>query len=219
MNIVITGAARGIGLELSKIALATTDARVLAVARTPSPALKALADKNLAIAGAEMTDPKCGDKIAAACADWPHIDVLINNAGMYAKGVSADDFIESFRVNSIAPFLITSALLPKLKKSPAAKVVQITSKMGSIQDNSSGGYEPYRASKAALNIINKSLAVDNPWLTTIVMHPGWVRTDMGGSNAPVEPIDSAKGIWKVLQGLKSGDTGKFFDFRGEHIPW
>ena len=95
----------------------------------------------------------------------------------------------------------------------------MTSMMGSIADNTSGGSYAYRASKAALNMINKSLSVDNSWLTTVVVHPGWVKTDMGGAGAPVEPRASALGIWKLVRGLKMKDSGHFFDFHGKELPW
>jgi len=127
--------------------------------------------------------------------------------------------MQSYQINTIAPFLMTKELLPLLKKSKAAKAVHVTSKMGSIDDNTSGGYYGYRSSKSALNMINKSLSIDNPWLSTIVIHPGWVKTDMGGSGAAVEVADSASGIWKVINNLTTKDSGQFFDFTGKKINW
>ena len=91
--------------------------------------------------------------------------------------------------------------------------------MGSIDDNSSGGYYAYRSSKAALNMLNKSLAMDNPWLTTIVVHPGWVKTDMGGSQAPLTVEESTEGIWKLIKSKGPADSGKFFDYRGQILKW
>lgn len=97
--------------------------------------------------------------------------------------------------------------------------MNITSKMGSIADNASGGYYAYRASKTALNMINKSLSVDQPWLTSVVVHPGWVQTDMGGAQAPLPVTESAKGIWALALELRPEDSGRFLDYRGTEIPW
>jgi len=223
MNVVVTGASRGIGLELTTIALNKGD-QVLAVARDPkrSRGLMALQKEfgdKLSLCAADVAHPEAAEMILNSVANWSAIDTLINNAGIFRKDERADDFLESFRVNSVAPFLVTKTLLPKLRKGNSPRVLQITSLMGSIEDNSSGGSYAYRASKAALNMLNKCLAVENNWLTTIVIHPGWVKTDMGGSGAPVEVAESAQGIWKVAHALKHADSGQFFDFRGKKLPW
>ncbi len=223
MNIIITGASRGIGLELTRLALEAGD-RVLAVARHPeeSAGLSELGKKfakTLQTAALELTEVRATGKIEAAMANWDGVDILINNAGVFHKGVQTKDFMDSFQVNAVVPFQVTTALLPKLRKSKTPKVVQITSLMGSIADNSSGGSEAYRASKSALNMLNKCLAIQNDWLITTLLHPGWVKTDMGGESAPVEPAESAAGIWKVIAGLSKKDNGAFFDFRGRSLPW
>ena len=223
MNIVITGTSRGIGLELTREAL-TRGHKVLAVARQPGDSeglshLKSQYPAQLLTAAVELTDPECGDKVAAAIHDWRSVDRLINNAGVYAKGEAVEDFLKSFHVNSVVPFLITKALLGKLRQGQSPKVVQITSLMGSIADNTSGGSYAYRASKAALNMINKGLAVENNWLTTVVMHPGWVKTAMGGAGAPMEASQSAHGLWAVIEGLKEKNSGHFYDFQGRELPW
>jgi NAD(P)-dependent dehydrogenase (short-subunit alcohol dehydrogenase family) len=150
---------------------------------------------------------------------WPSVDLLLNNAGVYHQGTKAEDFLDSFHVNTVIPFLLTQALLTALKKSAHAKVASISSLMGSIEDNSSGGSYAYRSSKTALNMINKGLAVDNPWLTAVVLHPGWVETDMGGKGAPVKIPDSAQGLWKVIDALTKEQTGSFIDFRGRKLHW
>lgn len=223
MNIIITGSSRGIGLELTNQALEAGD-HVLAVARRPSESrgLESLQEKfpkSLELLAADVADPEAPAKIEAAVEAWPAVDILVNNAGVYPEGYTREDFNRGFQVNSVAPFLITKALLPKLKKSKAPRAIQITSQMGSIEDCSSGGSFAYRASKAALNMLNKCLAIDSPWLVTIVMHPGWVKTDMGGEGAPVLKPQSAEGIWKVARKLKDGDSGKFYNFKGETLPW
>jgi len=222
MNILITGTSRGIGLELTKQALAKGHS-VLAIARQPGDSpdlqkLKAKAGDALNLFAADLENDGAAEKIAAAV-KWPHIDVLINNAGIYRKGESTQDFLDSFRVNSVAPFQVTRALLPKLKKSIQPKVVQITSLMGSIEDNTSGGSTAYRASKAALNMINKTIAQDEEGLITIVVHPGWVKTRMGGDEAPTGAEESALGIWKVIEKLTTQDSGALFDFEGDRLPW
>lgn len=223
MNVIITGASRGIGLELTSQALAAKH-QVIAVVRNlaKSPELKNLSEKfkeQLTVVEVDVSNPEAPAKVAAAANKWGSLDVLINNAGMYAKSDTAKDMLESFQVNTIAPYLMTKELLPILKKSKIPKVVHVTSKMGSIADNSSGGHYAYRSSKTALNMINKSLSCDFEWLTAIVIHPGWVKTDMGGQGATLEIKDSASGIWNVINKIKSPDSGAFYDFSGEEIPW
>ncbi len=222
MNIVITGTSRGIGLELARQAAARGD-KVLALARDVKAAalekLKREYPDLITTAALDVANPEAAARVTDALKSWSHVDVLINNAGVLNQGVGREEFLASFTVNSIAPFEITSACLPWLKKSANPRVVQITSLMGSIADNGSGGYYTYRASKAALNMINKSLALDNPWLTTFVIHPGWVQTDMGGKGAPTSVEDSARGIWAVAQNIKAESSGEFFDFRGKSLPW
>jgi len=224
MNVVITGAARGIGLELCRAALVRGD-RVFGISRTPEKSeglqglLKEFGDR-LQVFALDVTAADAGEKILFRMKDWKSIDILINNAGVLDESLSPKALMHSFQVNSIAPLLITQSLLPKLKLGSTAVVAQITSRMGSIADASSGGYYGYRASKAALNMFNKCLAMDNPWLTALVIHPGWVKTEMGGASAPVEPMDSAAGIWKVIQEAKTAKkSGHFQDYKGNPIPW
>lgn len=223
MNVVITGASRGIGLELTRQLLEHGD-EVVALARRPSASanLAALKDKfggRLLLVDVNLKDPDMQERVVAAVQSWPAVDLLINNAGILLQGERLEDFLESFHVNSVLPFYLTQALLPKLRASQRPRVVQLTSKMGSIADNASGGHCAYRASKTALNMLNMCLARDNSWLTTIVIHPGWVKTDMGGTAAPVEPADSAAGILRVAMELKPAQSGQFFDYQGKPLPW
>ncbi len=223
MNCIVTGASRGIGLELTKFAL-NQGHQVLAVVRSlaSSPELQQLKSQytlHLEICEADVTGPETPAKIASAVKHWPSVDLLINNAGIFEKEKTRAAMLSSFETNAIAPLFIAEAMLPLLQQAPAPKLVNITSKMGSIEDNTTGGYYSYRASKVALNMLNRSLALDNPWLISIVIHPGWVQTDMGGKAAPTSPKESAQGIWGVTEKLKSTDSGEFFDFKGEALPW
>lgn len=224
MNVVITGASKGIGLELCHVAL-NDGHDVLAVARTATKSkgltsLSADYKGKLSILDLDITDSSAPAQILKSTENWSAIDILINNAGMLDMAFDEKALLNSFRVNAIAPFLLAQALLPRLKKSAAPVLTQITSKMGSIEDAKSGGHYGYRASKAALNMFNKCLAVENPWLSAIVLHPGWVQTDMGGASAPVKVQDSARGIWTVTEAAKDKSySGKFFDYEGNALPW
>lgn len=222
MKVLITGVSRGIGLEMARLALGAGH-QLLAVARQPdsSAALAELARSHpgqLEVIGADLRDAGSATAIAAAVKDRG-LDLVLNNAGILREGETREDFMESFAVNTVAPFEVTRALLPQLRKSSNARVVHITSKMGSISDNTAGGHYAYRASKAALNMINRSLARDHAWLTAVVVHPGWVRTRMGGPEAPVRPEDSARGIWRLVESLDRKSSGRFFDFQGGELPW
>jgi NAD(P)-dependent dehydrogenase (short-subunit alcohol dehydrogenase family) len=224
MNVVITGASKGIGLELCNVAL-TQGHQVCAVSRTAtqSPGLKKLLSdfgKNLRTLDLDVASPTAGLQVLKAVKDWTGVDLLINNAGILDTSALEESLMNSFRVNAVAPFLLTQALLPKLKEAQKPAVLQITSRMGSIDDTQSGGHYGYRASKAALNMFNKCIAVENPWLVANVVHPGWVQTDMGGASAPVKPAESARGIWQVLENARvTGVSGSFFDYQGNKLPW
>jgi NAD(P)-dependent dehydrogenase (short-subunit alcohol dehydrogenase family) len=229
LRYVITGAGRGIGLELTRQAL-ERGVEVVAVVRDPakSKELQTLAREReglLRLVQADVTQWADVETLAREVSKSGSIDVLINNAGAFLDG--EDDFrnlelnkvARSFEVNSIGPMRVTQALLPLLEKSKDPKVVHITSLMGSIADNSGGGSYGYRMSKAALNMFMKSFANDFPAITTLVIHPGWVQTDMGGSQAPVHVRDSAKGILDVIGKATRKESGRFFDYEGDELPW
>jgi NAD(P)-dependent dehydrogenase (short-subunit alcohol dehydrogenase family) len=223
MKIVVTGISRGIGLELAREALKAGH-EVLGVAREPAAssdlaALQREYGNRLKVLAVELTDAGAAGAIAAATAGWGAVDLLLNNAGIYRRTDSRADFIDTFAVNTIAPFEITQALLPQLRRSAHPRVVQVSSRMGSIAENGSGGSYSYRASKSALNMLNMSLARDHDWLTAVVVHPGWVKTGLGGPEAPTSVEESAQGLWRVVTGLKPRDSGKFYDFQGQQIPW
>lgn len=227
-HFVISGAGRGIGLELAKQALAS-DNQVTAIARHPekSPRLQTLQKEykdHLKILSADVTDDSSIEGFARLLEGQP-VDVLINNAGAYLdddagfESLDLNKVIENFSINSVGPMRLTRALLPHLQKSECPKLVNITSLMGSIADNQGGGSYAYRMSKAALNMFAKSFSRDYPKITTLVIHPGWVKTDMGGENAPTLPSESARGILKVIASTPLQKSGHFYDFEGNELPW
>jgi len=167
------------------------------------------------------------DRLAQVLAD-ESIDMLINNAGIYPdsdkSGFGHTDYaewIEAFRINTMAPLKMAETFAAQIARGSQKTIVTITSKMGSITDNSGGGSYLYRSSKAAVNMVVKSLAIDLKPLgiIAVVFHPGWVKTDMGGPNAMISPEQSVSGIRKVIDGLVPADSGKFFGYDGQAIPW
>lgn len=222
MYVVITGTSRGIGLELTKVALSLGH-QVLAIARHPdaSPELIELKKnmKQMTILPLDLIDPRAHEIIAESVSHWPQVDLIINNAGILEKDETIEQFEKSFLINSIKPFFITQALLDKLKKSPKPISLQITSTMGSIMDNTSGDAYSYRASKAALNMIFKSLSIDQSWLISLLVHPGWVQTNMGGKSAPITPAESAQGIWRLIGSTEITQSGSFKNYLGKTLPW
>jgi NAD(P)-dependent dehydrogenase (short-subunit alcohol dehydrogenase family) len=215
---VITGANRGIGLELCR-QLAGRGDEVTAVCRNAGPDLPGLGVR--IIDGVDVTD---GESLAALAADFEpgSVDVLVNNAGVLERDDLGDvdpaALRRQFEVNAIAPLQVTRALLGRL--SDAAKVAIITSRMGSIGDNGSGAYYGYRMSKAAVNMAGASLAVDlRPrGVAVALLHPGMVATDMtGGNGIPVS--ESAEGLIARLDELDLSNTGTFWHANGEALPW
>jgi len=156
------------------------------------------------------------------------IDLLINNAGMYpdrASGsfgnTSTTEWIKAFEVNAIAPMKMAEAFVEHVSESQMKTIVTISSKMGSVADNTSGGSYLYRSSKAAANIITKSLSVDlRPrGIKIALLHPGWVKTDMGGPNALITAKESVSSMIALINRLGLQDSGKFLAFDGAEIPW
>lgn len=224
MHVVVTGTSRGIGLELVRLAL-DAGHQVLAVARRPQDSaglaeLKVAAGDRLKMLTADLLEPGAAEFIAGEVqGSGGVVDLLVNNAGILRETARREDFMDSFAVNAVAPFEITQALLPWLRRSTQPRVIHVTSKMGSIANNTSGGYYAYRSSKAALNMISRSLSLDHDWLTSVVVHPGWAQTDMGGPQATVPVAESARGIWRLATGAKRQDSGKFFDYLGKELTW
>lgn len=216
---IVTGANRGIGLSLTK-ALKERGGDVLAVCRKTSDALAALGVEVLE--GIDVADPESGPAVAKAVAGRK-IDLLINNAGilLWGDSIETPDFegmMKQFAVNAVGPMRITFALRNQLS---GAKVAFITSRMGSIADNGSGGAYGYRMSKAALNMAAVSVAHDlkSQRTAVVILHPGMVKTDMIGGRGQVEPDDAATGLLARIDDLTLETTGKFFHQNGEELPW
>ncbi|MES2013607.1 MAG: SDR family oxidoreductase [Pseudomonadota bacterium] len=224
-QVLITGANRGIGLEFTK-QYAQDGWRVLACCRNPqqATALQALATvhANIQLFSLDVADFAQIDALALQLKDQK-IDVLINNAGVYPDSSSgdADAWLEAFKINSIAPFKIASAFTPHIANSQLKKLATLSSKMGSMDDNTSGGSYVYRSSKAAVNMVMKSLSIDLKPLgiAVVTLHPGWVLTDMGGTNALIDTQTSVSGLRQVIQNLSLSNTGRFIAYDGKAINW
>jgi NAD(P)-dependent dehydrogenase (short-subunit alcohol dehydrogenase family) len=224
-TVLITGANRGIGLELAK-QYAGDGWSVIATARDPKNAdgLNALKGE-IRIEALEVTDAKQVQALAKALKGTA-IDVLLNNAGMLTGYESfgetdADSWLQTLHVNSIAPLKLTEALVEHVAASQQKKVASITSGMGSIGSHASSGAYAYRSSKAALNMVMVTAANElrARGISVAVISPGWVKTDMGGANATLNVTESAAGIRKVIDKLNVGISGQFFNYSGENLPW
>ncbi len=226
-TILITGANRGIGLGLVKNYLAH-GAHVIATCRSPEKAnaLKSLDSSPLEIMRLDVTDQTSIEELLSKLNGRP-IDVLINNAGIFGghpqglSDCSLADWAHVLKTNTIAPALLTAQLLPNLLAGRLKKIALITSEMGSIKKNSMGKYYMYRSSKAALNAVGRSMALDfeRNSISVVMIHPGWVQTDMGGANATTTVDDSVNGIVARIDELELNRSGQFVNFRGEELPW
>jgi NAD(P)-dependent dehydrogenase (short-subunit alcohol dehydrogenase family) len=224
-TILITGANRGIGLEFVR-QYAAEGWRVHAACRDPDKAAELKVVKgDVRLHRLDVTDEGQIDALEAALAGEP-IDILINNAGVRGMGDSfggteVAGWLETLRVNAIAPVRVSEGLITNLERGHRKLIVNITSRLGSVAENSSGGSYAYRSSKAALNMAAKSMSVDlkGRGITVVVFHPGWVQTDMGGSGAPVTPPESVAGMRAKIAKLTAADSGHFFNYTGQPIPW
>lgn len=225
----ITGSNRGIGLEFVR-SFAEDGWRVHACCRHPEKAdeLRRLSDKagdRMQVHRLDVTDGLKVASLARALADEP-IDLLLNNAGLYGPraGFGETDFDawqSVLAVNAFAPLRMAERFHKHVTRSRRKLIVNVSSRMGSIGDNRGGGAYIYRASKAALNAIAKSLSVDLAArdVTVVVLHPGWVRTEMGGPSAALTPAESVEGMRRVIDRLTPADNGRFFNHDGSEIPW
>ncbi len=230
ITILITGANRGIGFELTQ-QYAEAGWRVIACCREPDKAQGLDGVRNdyreqVSIHRLDVTNSEPIKALATSVEDTP-IDILLNNAGIYGQrddslgNIDEDKWLETFRVNTIAPIKVMEAFIDVVAASKRKVFASITSKMGSVADNTSGGSYVYRSSKAALNAAMKSAANDvkGRGISVVVIHPGWVRTDMGGPSGLLSVEQSAKSIRELLGRVSIEDTGKFFNYDGTVIPW
>lgn len=218
-TICITGASRGIGLALAR-QYKDRGAHVVAACRKPGDALRTLGVE--VVGGIDVTSDSAVSRLSKAIGTR-HVDILINNAGLLSDE-SLDDLDfermrQQFEVNSLGPLRVTAALRSKL--APGAKVAIITSRMGSIDDNTSGGRYGYRMSKCAVNMAGRSLAHDlkDAGIAVVILHPGFVRTDMTGGQGLVDPAESAAGLIARIDELTLETTGSFWHANGERLPW
>lgn len=226
-TVLITGANRGIGLGLTKHYL-RIGAQVTATYRNPADSEELLAlcgnYDNLKVRQLEITDYQAVHQLTH---EFEQLDILINNAGYYGpKGTSfgftdVEEWRKVLEVNTIAPLKLVEALYSKMKRSPIKQVACISSKVGSITENTSGGGYIYRSSKAALNSVVKSLHNDlnEEGFTVLALHPGWVQTRMGGPNALITVSESVAGLARVLENVTDKDSGGFYNYDGQPLPW
>lgn len=222
----ITGAARGIGHDLVRQALAAGDTVIATVRRGGENALDDLepGDGRLRILTMDVRHPQT-IVAAASIVDQP-IDVLINNAGIIGHqpqsvlDMDFEGFADTLNINTLGPLCVIQAFLANIRRGANPRIVTISSKMGSMSHQTSDRIA-YRASKAAINKVMQGLATDlQPENITVVsMHPGWVRTDMGGGSADISVEESASGILAVANGLTLEKTGSFINYDGSEIPW
>ncbi len=224
----ITGANRGVGLELTRQLTARGD-RVIGAARTPNAAdeLKSVTDF---VSTVDVSSETSVAAMAKRLSGEP-IDVLINNAGVFPDAAITscldtpiEMMLDAYRVNVIGPLLVTRALLPNLEAGDRKLAIQITSNMGSLEEGvreKRQGRIAYCASKAALNMVSVQMGNElaERGLASIALHPGWIKTDMGGENAPLELADAVKKIIKTIDKLKPADNARYIRYDGKTMAW
>ena len=214
--VLITGANRGLGLEFVR-QYSGEGWTVIAASRSGSAELEA---SGVRVEMLDMADPAAVSGFGSRIGE---IDLLIANAGTYGPHDAEDskgagEWLDTFAVNTVGPYLLAKAVLPGLR-ARGGKCIAVSTRMGSLADNEAGGFLAYRSSKTALNMAWKTLALAEPEVICAMLHPGWVRTDMGGPNAPLGPQESVAGMRRVIATLEKGDSGRFLDHRGEEVPW
>jgi NAD(P)-dependent dehydrogenase (short-subunit alcohol dehydrogenase family) len=230
-SILITGSNRGLGLEWAR-QYAQAGWRVYATCRRPEQAdeLQALATRHpsLSIHRLDVTSATELADLVAELRGRP-IDLLINNAGVYFErwgkdrlgGINYQDWHTTMQVNTLGPMRVAEALMENLAAGGRRLLVTITSHMGSIADIGSPNDYAYRSSKAALNaaMVGLSHEVKSLGMGVLLLHPGWVRTRMGGDSAPVSPEQSVQGMRRLIDGFRLSDTGRFLRYDGRVMPW
>jgi NAD(P)-dependent dehydrogenase (short-subunit alcohol dehydrogenase family) len=226
----ITGANRGLGLEFAR-QYAAEGWQVCAACRDPRSAseLRRLADTSdhkIQVIGLDVTD-LASVKSAAARLDGQAIDLLLNNAGVggvrgqTVGDIDYDAWAKVLDANTMGPMRVSEAFVEHVARSKRKLIVTLTSGMGSITDNTSGGSIAYRTSKAAVNMVMRSLAIDLAprGITCVVVNPGWVLTDMGGPHATMTPAESVKRLRDLVETLGPAQSGKFLNHDGREFPW
>ncbi|WP_046245170.1 SDR family oxidoreductase [Hymenobacter terrenus] len=237
MRVFITGANRGLGLELTRQYLERGD-QVFAASRQPEQAtdlqqLQSQYADRLTLLPLDVTSAESIAAVTqAVSAATDGLDVLVNNAGVYPHAGSGDahqrlgqlthdDAIETMLVNAIGPLLVSQALLPLLRNGNKSRILSISSGQGSLTWKATGDPYHYSASKAALNMYMRSLAAEigTYGLISVIVDPGWMRTEMGGDHATQEPADSARGIIRLAEQLHAEENGSFVTWQGQPVPW
>jgi len=228
-RILITGANRGIGLALTQQYL-QRDEQVFATCRQPAEAsdlaaLDAAYPDQLSVLPLDVTDNATIDAAAEIVSGQVEgLDLLINNAGFFPKGESienldAETMLYTFHINTVGPIMVIQRFLDLLRAGDDAKVVNVSSQLGSLSRNTGKGYYSYNSSKAALNMLTRVLTYDlrADGITVVTTHPGWVQTDMGGKGAAITPAESAAGLVALADRITMDDTNKFYTWEGrEH---
>ena len=237
MRVFITGANRGLGLELTRQYLEHGD-QVYAASRQPAEAgelhrMRRQHPDRLTLLPLDVTsDESIAAAVQMVSAATDGLDVLINNAGVYPHAGSGDahqrlgqlthhDALETMQVNAIGPLLLSQALLPLLRAGRKGRIISISSGQGSLTWKANGDPYHYSASKAALNMYMRSLAAEigHMGLISVLVDPGWMRTEMGGEHATQEPADSARGIIRLAEQLHAEENGSFVTWQGQPVPW
>ena len=223
-NILITGANRGIGLKFAEILSANNN--IYATARDITNADDLKKFDNTELLELDLLDK---DSIKSFCSELKDIplDMIINNAGIFQDEqmeetiLDPELWLDEIMINAVGPVVLSQKLKENIMSGNDKKIIFISSQMGSIDDNYSGGYYFYRTSKSALNSAAKSLSID--WkadaISVLMLHPGWVRTDMGGSNAKLDIDTSVSKMLDVINSLDMGKTGTFLNYEGKKLEW
>jgi NAD(P)-dependent dehydrogenase (short-subunit alcohol dehydrogenase family) len=236
-RILITGANRGLGLEFARQYLARGES-VFAGCRRPEAAralqeLQVIHPQRLTVVALDVADPtSIGAAHAVVRSQTERLDVLINGAGVFSSrgsdepterlgDLTFEDALTVLRVNAVAPLMLAQQCLQLLRAGHEPKIVNISSGYGSVSANTGGFPYYYSASKAALNMFTRSLAAEaQRWrITTVLLDPGWVRTDMGGPGAPITPERSVRGMIRIIDTLKRQQNGRFLTWQGHEQPW
>jgi NAD(P)-dependent dehydrogenase (short-subunit alcohol dehydrogenase family) len=229
----ITGANRGIGLAVTRALLSQGD-RVFAACRNPGKASELAALKKehgdrlepVALEADSQTSVEAAAREVGK--KTGHLDLLFNNAGIMPQPYDAPlekveipKMKEAFEVNTLGPLRIAQAFLPLLKKAKNPRIINMTSGLASLSGKSEGAFYAYGVSKAGLNMLTRTMAFDlkKDGITCVVLDPGWVQTDMGGTGAPLKPEESASAIAKTIKGLTMKQTSLFLYNNGEELKW